>query len=199
MKKLSFVLAVGMILLWIVISLGAIILTSTAQASLSESSSSSQDSFDKKFELTDEGLIPPPKYTKLKEFSSSSSEEKQEKKPEKKQISKKEEVVEVSGQRKIGRCRLTIYTPTETHWGYTTSTGVRSEHLKTCAVDPRIIPYGSTVILKAGDTELRLKAVDCGNFRGKMIDVFYDGSVSDGVNYLINIFGSEYAEVWIER
>lgn len=195
MKKLSFVLAVGMILLWIVISLGAIILMSTAQASLSESSSSSQDSFDKKFELTDEGLIPLPKYTRLKEFSSLSSEEKQ----EKKQTSKKEEVIEVNGQRKIGRCRLTIYTPTETHWGYTTATGVRSEHLKTCAVDPRIIPYGSTVILKAGDSELRLKAVDCGNFRGKMIDVFYDGSVSDGVNYLINTFGSEYTEVWIER
>lgn len=195
MKKLSFVLAVGMILLWIVISLGAIILMSTAQASLSESSSSSQDSLNKKFELTDKGLIPPPKYTKLSEFSSSSSEEKQ----EKKQDFKKEEVIEVNGQRKIGRCRLTIYTPTETHWGYTTATGVRSEHLKTCAVDPRIIPYGSTVILKAGDTELRLKAVDCGNFRGKMIDVFYDGSVSDGVNYLINTFGSEYAEVWIER
>ena len=184
-----------MILLWIVISLGAIILMSTAQASLSESSSSSQDSFDKKFELTDEGLIPLPKYTRLKEFSSLSSEEKQ----EKKQTSKKEEVIEVNGQRKIGRCRLTIYTPTETHWGYTTATGVRSEHLKTCAVDPRIIPYGSTVILKAGDSELRLKAVDCGNFRGKMIDVFYDGSVSDGVNYLINTFGSEYTEVWIER
>lgn len=100
----------------------------------------------------------------------------------------------------IGRCRLTIYTPTESHWGYSTATGVKSQHLATCAVDPKVIPYGSTVILidKNGD-EHHLLAVDCGNFKGKMIDVFYEGSVKEGVSYLVSTFGAEYAEVWIER
>ena len=107
---------------------------------------------------------------------------------------------EGSARKYIGRCRLTIYTPTESHWGYTTATGVKSQHLQTCAVDPSVIPYGNTVILITKDgNELHLKAVDCGNFKGKMIDVFYDGSVKDGVSYLISTFGAEYAEVWIER
>lgn len=100
----------------------------------------------------------------------------------------------------IGHCRLTIYTPYETHHGYNTATGVPSQHLMTCAVDPKLIPYGSNVILiKPDGTEHRLKAVDCGNFKGKMIDVFFDGSVSGGVEWLVATFGSEYADVWIEK
>lgn len=99
----------------------------------------------------------------------------------------------------IGRCRLTIYNATETHHGYNTATGVKSQHLMTCAVDPGLIPYGSNVILiKADGTEHRLKAVDCGNFRGRMIDVFFDGSVAGGVGWLVEVFGEEYADVWIE-
>lgn len=100
----------------------------------------------------------------------------------------------------IGRCRLTIYTPHETHYGYATATGAKSQHLMTCAVDPSVIPYGSNVILiKADGTEHRLKAVDCGNFKGHMIDVFFDGSVAGGVDWLVEIFGEEYADVWIEK
>ena len=123
---------------------------------------------------------------------------------EKPKSSRSESVVEVPqsdgpAQKYIGRCRLTIYTPTETHWGYSTATGVLSQHLTTCAVDPKLIPYGSTVIIKGNSNELRLLAVDCGNFKGKMIDIFYEGSVSDGVAYLISAFGAEYGEVWIER
>ena len=220
MKKLSFVLSVGMIALWIVISiLGIIAMAGTTQDS-SESSSSSQSSLAmEKFEFEDEAFI---RYMAKQNYLKESSSEEEEKAPEEKVVIKKkkvvveeplaekitqeisseestEESVSESGQIKIGRCRLTIYTPSETHWGYTTATGVRSEHLATCAVDPRIIPYGSTVILKANGNEWRLKAVDCGNFRGKMIDVFYDGSVSAGVSWLVSMFGSEYAEVWIER
>ena len=125
-------------------------------------------------------------------------------KPKSKTSPKSELAVEVSqnddpARKYIGRCRLTIYTPTETHWGYSTATGMRSQHLTTCAVDPRLIPYGSTVVIKSNSNELRLLAVDCGNFKGKMIDIFYEGSVSDGVAYLVNTFGTEYGEVWIER
>lgn len=220
MKKLSFVLSVGMIALWIAISiLGIIAMAGTTQDS-SESSSSSQSSLAmEKFEFEDEAFI---RYMAKQNYLKRSSSEEEAKAPEEKVVIKKkkvvveeplaekitqeisseestEESVSESGQIKIGRCRLTIYTPSETHWGYTTATGVRSEHLATCAVDPRIIPYGSTVILKANGNEWRLKAVDCGNFRGKMIDVFYDGSVSAGVSWLVSMFGSEYAEVWIER
>jgi len=123
---------------------------------------------------------------------------------EKPKSSKSEPTVDVPqnddpAQKYIGKCRLTIYTPTETHWGYTTATGVYSQHLTTCAVDPKVIPYGSTVVIKGNGNELRLLAVDCGNFKGKMIDIFYEGSVSDGVAYLISAFGAEYGEVWIER
>ena len=125
-------------------------------------------------------------------------------KPKSKTSPKSELAVEVSqnddpARKYIGRCRLTIYTPTETHWGYSTATGVHSQHLTTCAVDPRLIPYESTVVIKGNGNELRLLAVDCGNFKGKMIDIFYEGSVSDGVAYLVNTFGAEYGEVWIER
>lgn len=99
----------------------------------------------------------------------------------------------------IGRCRLTIYTPYETHHGYNTATGVKAQHLMTCAVDPKLIPYGSNVILiKLDGTEHRLKAIDCGNFKGHMIDVFFDGTVTGGVGWLVDTFGEEYADVWIE-
>lgn len=99
----------------------------------------------------------------------------------------------------IGRCRLTIYTPYETHHGYNTATGVKAQHLMTCAVDPKLIPYRSNVILiKPDGTEHRLKAIDCGNFKGHMIDVFFDGTVTGGVGWLVEVFGEEYADVWIE-
>ena len=158
--------------------------------------------------------VNPPKLSEIELISESSTEVKQQRKVEKKKTQSSSEqssessyeiVVESendegeTNRKHVGRCRLTIYTPNETHWGYTTATGVKSAHLVTCAVDPRIIPYGSTIVLSANGNEWRLKAVDCGNFRGKMIDVFYDGSVSAGVSWLVSMFGSEYAEVWIER
>lgn len=157
--------------------------------------------------------VNPPKLSGIESISESSTEVKQRRKVEKKKTQSSSEqssessyeiVVESendegeTNRKHIGRCRLTIYTPNETHWGYATATGVKSAHLRTCAVDPRIIHYGSTVILKSNDKEWRLKAVDCGNFRGKMIDVFYDGAVSDGVSWLISMFGAEYADVYIE-
>ena len=98
----------------------------------------------------------------------------------------------------IGTCRLTVYTPTETHWGYTTATGVKSQHLMTCAVDPKVIPYGSIVIVvdKDGD-EHRFKAVDCGGFSSKWVDIFFDGSERHGIEWLDENLG-EWADVWIE-
>lgn len=99
----------------------------------------------------------------------------------------------------VGTCRLTVYTPTESHWGYTTATGAKSQHLMTCAVDPKVIPYGSNVIIVAKDgSELRLKAVDCGNFTGKWVDIFFDGTERHGIEWLDENFG-EWGDVYIEE
>ena len=100
----------------------------------------------------------------------------------------------------IGNCRLTVYTPSETHWGYATATGAKSAHLMTCAVDPKVIPYGSNVIVIDKDGyEWRFKAVDCGNFSGKWVDIFFDGTEKHGIEWLDECFNNEHAEVWIEE
>jgi 3D (Asp-Asp-Asp) domain-containing protein len=70
--------------------------------------------------------------------------------------------------------RITVYAPDEPRSDYWTrrrrsATGVRLKPGH-CAVDPRRIPYGSTVIV-AGRKFL---AVDCGGFRGWHVDVFFD-------------------------
>lgn len=108
--------------------------------------------------------------------------------------------VDVVPERKhIGKCRLTVYTPTETHWGYTTATGVKSQHLMTCAVDPKVIPYGSNVIVVAKDgSELRLKAIDCGNFKGRWVDIFFDGTERHGIEWLDDNLG-EWGDVYYEE
>lgn len=76
------------------------------------------------------------------------------------------------------KVRLTYYSG-QSKWGRKTSTGKMSQHLKTCAVDPKIIPYGSTV--KIPSMGLTLKAVDTGPAvvrktasRGKLpiVDIF---------------------------
>ena len=109
-------------------------------------------------------------------------------------------VAEIPPRTHIGKCRMTVYTPTETHWGYTTATGVKSQHLMTCAVDPKVIPYGSNVIVIGKDgEEHRFRAVDCGGFSGKWIDIFFDDSVSHGIQWLDECFGGEFAEVWYEE
>lgn len=97
---------------------------------------------------------------------------------------------EIITYKNLGKFRLTVYTPSESSWGYQTATGKKSEHLITCAVDPKVIPYGTK--LKIGD--LHLIAVDCGNFSGKMIDIFYDGTIVGAMEWLEQNFG-DYAEV----
>lgn len=91
--------------------------------------------------------------------------------------------------------KITVYTPYSDNgkWGYLTATGVKSEHLTTCAVDPKVIPLGSAVEVNG----LILKAVDTGSaVKGKVIDIFYDGTnkqasqwlKSFGTNHYINTF-----------
>ena len=101
--------------------------------------------------------------------------------------------------RYIGKCRLTVYNATENSYGYQTATGIKSQHLMTCAVDPAVIPYGSVVIVidKDGE-EHRFRAVDCGGFSGKWVDVFFDDSEAHGIQWLDECFDGEFAEVYVE-
>ena len=94
------------------------------------------------------------------------------------------------------RYRITAYIPDE-EWGYATSTGVTSRHLATCAVDPSVIPLGSTVRVYGSNGEvLELLACDVGGgVKGKHIDVFYDGSEKEAYDWLFG-FG-EYQSVEI--
>lgn len=97
----------------------------------------------------------------------------------------------------LGRFRLTVYTQFSDggKWGYKTATGRRSEHLTTCAVDPKVIPYG-TVISIGGEDGLQLIACDCGNFKGKLIDIFYEGTEKEAAEWLSSTFG-DYSEIYI--
>ena len=86
----------------------------------------------------------------------------------------------------LGVFSLTFYTPYEDSYGYRTSTGVRSQHLKTCAVDPRVIPYGSVIQITGNNGKvLTLKAVDCGGgIKGNKIDIFFDGGQREGYAFM---------------
>lgn len=105
----------------------------------------------------------------------------------------KEELKETN----LGLFNITIYTPycDGGKWGYQTATGVTSEHILTCAVDPKVIPLGS--IIKIG--EFTLQAVDTGSaVKGKVIDIFYDGSVKDAEEWIKN-FGTSKEVILIEQ
>ena len=95
------------------------------------------------------------------------------------------------------RYRITAYIPDE-EWGYQTSTGVTSRHLQTCAVDPNVIPLGSTVVVYGDNGQvLELFACDIGGgVKGKHIDVFYDGTKAEAYDWLFR-FG-EYQVVEIK-
>lgn len=107
---------------------------------------------------------------------------------------------EATETKRLGTFRLTVYAPESDggKWGYQTATGVRSEHLSTCAVDPDVIPYGTVIIIGDPEDGLRLRAVDCGSaVNGKHIDIFYDGTEREACGWLTNTYG-DYAEVYIE-
>jgi len=107
-------------------------------------------------------------------------------------VSAKETTYENS--KNLGQFRITCYTPYSDggRWGYQTSTGARSTHLQTCAVDPNVIPLGSTIYING----LTLKAVDVGGaVKGNKVDIFYDGTSSEARAWL-DSFG-EYHTVTI--
>lgn len=75
-------------------------------------------------------------------------------------------------------------------WGRNTSTGKTAKAGRTIAVDPRVIPYGSTILI---DDHAYI-AEDCGGaIKGNSIDIFFD-SHGDALE-----FGRQYEEVFIKR
>lgn len=86
---------------------------------------------------------------------------------------------------------ITVYVP-DNKWGYATATGVTSSHLQTCAVDPSVIPLGSTVSVNG----LSLLACDTGNkVKGNVIDIFYDGTELEAQQW-INSFGDYHTVIY---
>ena len=73
----------------------------------------------------------------------------------------------------LGEFKITAYCPCvecSDGWGYKTSTGAKATEGRTIAVDPKVIPYGSEVVID-GHT---YKAEDCGGLiKGNRIDIFF--------------------------
>ena len=94
----------------------------------------------------------------------------------------------------LGEFSITVYTPScdGGKWGYQTATGVRSTHLKTCAVDPKYIKLGSTIKVNG----LELKAVDTGSaVKGNKIDIFFDGTQKEAYAWIAEFGTSHKVEV----
>ena len=67
--------------------------------------------------------------------------------------------------------KITYYWPGEDEYGSMTSTGVIAEEGRTIAVDPKLIPYGTEVMIN-GQIYI---AEDCGGaVKGKIIDIFVE-------------------------
>jgi len=102
--------------------------------------------------------------------------------------------VEVDEWESLGYFKLTAYCSCERCCGggadakTATGTTVKANH--TIAVDPKVIPYGTIVMINGED----YVAEDCGGkVKGKVIDIYFDDH-DDAVN-----FGVQYAEVFIKR
>lgn len=92
----------------------------------------------------------------------------------------------------LGQFKLTAYCPCSKcngKWaGGITSTGAKAKANHTIAVDPKVIPYG-TVVLINGQS---YTAEDCGGaIKGNKIDIFFD-THTEASN-----FGVQYAEVYL--
>jgi len=73
---------------------------------------------------------------------------------------------------------VTAYTSNEC--GTITSTGLDlteryAKYLNVCAVDPGVVPYGSTLLIEFADGQIKsFIAMDCGGFiKGKKIDLYF--------------------------
>lgn len=90
----------------------------------------------------------------------------------------------------LGRYKLTAYCPCEKCCGVNTgitASGTKATQGRTIGVDPKVIPYGSKVMIN-GEEYI---AEDTGNIHGKHIDIYFDKH-EDAI-----AFGTQYAEVFL--
>ncbi len=102
--------------------------------------------------------------------------ESEEPEPQIKEVEPKEEIaVQSGGLQSMGTFTATAYCPCSKCCGKwangITSTGVTAQSGRTIAVDPKVIPYGTEVVIN-GHTYV---AEDCGGaIKGKKIDIYFD-------------------------
>lgn len=73
-----------------------------------------------------------------------------------------------------------------------TATGTRAYKNHTIAVDPEIIPYGSTVVIEQDGIFYEYVAEDCGGaIKNRRIDIYFDSHT------LANEFGIKYGKVYV--
>ena len=94
----------------------------------------------------------------------------------------------------LGNFRLTAYCNCSKccgKWaGGPTATGTMPKQGRTIAVDPKVIPYGSKVVIN-GHTYI---AEDCGSgIKNKKIDIYFDSHSA------ANKFGVQYADVYLKK
>ena len=109
-----------------------------------------------------------------------------------------EESAELTIGEPLGEFKLTAYCPCVKCCGKSdgiTATGTTATEGRTIAVDPAIIPYGSTVTLYFADgTSHTYTAEDCGGaIKGNRIDVFFDS------HQAARKFGVQTAYVYVEE
>ena len=100
----------------------------------------------------------------------------------------------------LGEFQLTAYCPCMKCCGKTdgiTSTGTTATEGRTVAVDPRVIPYGSSVTIYFADgTSHTYTAEDCGGaIRENRIDVFFDDHQT-ALQFGVQRAYVFYKEVW---
>ena len=104
------------------------------------------------------------------------------------------DVLEQAQIKSIGTFKLTAYCPCKEcsgHWGKQTSTGAIATEGRTVAVDPKVIPYGTVIVVVIDGVEYEYVAEDCGGLvKGKHIDIYFDEHKTD-FKY--------YAEVFIKE
>lgn len=99
-----------------------------------------------------------------------------------------EQVDELSKWKSLGVFKITAYFYGEDEYGDLTSTGVKAQVNHTIAVDPKIIPYGSEIMI---DGQIYV-AEDCdGAVKNNVIDVW--------VEHQSKSFGVKYKEIYIKR
>lgn len=94
----------------------------------------------------------------------------------------------------LGFFKLTAYCPCKEcsgHWGKQTSTGAIATEGRTVAVDPKVIPYGTVIVVVIDGVEYEYVSEDCGGLvKGKHIDIYFDEHKTDF---------KHYAEVFIKE